>query len=410
MSEVIIAKSAILQSAARKNKNKRIESIDLLRGIVMIIMALDHVRDYFHQDAFHFEPEDLTQTSGLLFFTRFITHYCAPAFVFLAGTSAYLYGTKKSKKELSLFLLTRGFWLIFLELFIVVLFRSFNPAYHYINLQVIWAIGFCMTVLSALIYMKRSLILLTGALLIFGHNLLDNIHVAGNGTPSFIWALLHEAKYFHFGYFTIHVYYPVLPWLGIMMTGYYFGQLYIREYDSKKRKNTLLSIGSAAIALFIILRSGNFYGDSGHWSVQKNTAFSFLSFLNVTKYPPSLLYCLVTLGPSLVFLALAEKPLTSLTTKIAVYGRVPMFYYLAHILIIHILATIGAICTGFKLSDMILNQSVQSTPALRNGYGFNLLTVYMVWAGLVLMLYPFCKWYDHYKRTHQSNQWWLSYL
>ena len=409
MSTITMDHPTIANSASRAIKGKRIESIDLLRGTVMIIMALDHVRDYFHRDAFHYNPEDLTQTSVVLFFTRFITHFCAPVFVFLAGTSAYLYGAKRSRKELSLFLLTRGIWLVLVELFIVSLFRTFNPGYFFTNLQVIWAIGISMMVLAAVIYMNRLFMLLTGILLIAAHNLLDTIHVPGNGIWSFLWAILHEARHFIYGQYDIYVHYPLLPWIGIMIIGYYFGQLYISGYDPVKRRKILLSLGFGAIALFIILRSGNFYGDAAHWSVQKNSAFSLLSFLNVSKYPPSFLYTLITLGPALIFLALTEKPLSALTAKLAIFGRVPMFYYLAHILLIHILATIGAMITGHPLSDMILSTSVFVAPGLKD-YGFNLLVVYAVWIGLILMLYPLCKWFDQYKRSHLSTQRWLSYF
>ena len=194
-----------------------------------------------------------------------------------------------------------------------------------------------------------------------------------------------------------------------MIAGYYLGQLYIPGYDPIKRKNILLSIGGGAIALFIILRSVNLYGDAALWSEQKNLAFSLISFLNVTKYPPSLLYTSVTLGPALIFLALAEKPLNGLTAKLTIFGRVPMFYYLAHILLIHILATIAAMITGYKFSDMVLSTSVLSSPTLK-GYGFSLPVVYAVWAGLILMLYPLCKWFDRYKRNHVATQSWLSYF
>jgi uncharacterized membrane protein len=409
MPTLTMTKPRHVNSTPSTIKIKRVESIDFLRGTVMIIMALDHVRDYFHADAFVYEPTDLSRTSVFLFFTRFITHYCAPVFVFLAGTSAYLYGTKKSKKELSFFLLTRGIWLILAELFILSLFRTFNPAFTYIHLQVIWAIGISMMILAAVIYMSRPFILLTGILIIATHNLLDNIHVPGNGILSFLWAVVHEPAHFTFGHFSVFVHYPLVPWIGIMIAGYYFGQLYIPGYDPAKRKKILLYLGSGAIILFIILRSGNFYGDAAHWSAQKNTAFSLLSFLNVTKYPPSLLYTLITLGPAIIFLAVSEKPLNALKAKITVFGRVPMFYYLAHILLIHFLATIGAIITGYKLSDMILSSSVQSAPALK-GYGFNLFIVYVVWIALILMLYPFCKWFSRYKIDNQSRYRWLSYL
>ena len=395
---------------AMVKKQKRIESIDLLRGIVMIIMALDHVRDYFHRDAFLYEPTDLGRTNAVLFFTRFITHYCAPVFVFLAGISAYLFGAKKTKNELAFYLFTRGAWLVLVELFIVSLFRTFNTTYAYFNLQVIWVIGISMIVLAGIIYLERSLILLTGLLLITAHNLLDHIHVPGNNSFSFLWSLLHDAGYFTFGRVSVHVHYPLLPWLGIITTGYYMGHLYVPGYDPVKRIRTLLSLGFGSIFLFIILRSGNFYGDAAHWSVQKNFLFSFLSFINVTKYPPSLLYSLVTLGPAFIFLAIAEKkPLNAITRKITIFGRVPMFYYLAHILLIHVLAVIAAVATGYQWSDMVLSTSVNKTTSLK-GYGFNLTTVYIIWAALILMLYPFCKWYDQYKRTHQLQKRWLTYL
>src|SRR5258708_16489939 len=209
---------------------KRIESNYLLRGIVMIIMALDHVRDYFHRDAFLYDPTDLTQTSGILFFIRFITHCCAPVFVFLAGISAYLYGTKKSKRELASYLLTRGIWLLFVELFIITLALTFNPFYPMFNLQVIWAIGISMIVLSAMVFMNRQFILLTAIVLIAGHNLLDRVHIPGNGTYSFLWSLLHTPGDFVFGHFTIFIHYPVIPWIGVMALGYYFGSLYNSGY------------------------------------------------------------------------------------------------------------------------------------------------------------------------------------
>ncbi|HEV8285674.1 MAG TPA: heparan-alpha-glucosaminide N-acetyltransferase domain-containing protein [Chitinophagaceae bacterium] len=410
MSNITLAKPIMAHAVPiRKIKAKRIESIDLLRGVVMIIMALDHVRDYFHKDAFLYNPEDLNHTNVFLFFTRWITHYCAPVFVFLAGVSAYLYGVKSGKKKLSFFLFTRGIWLVLAEIFIISLFRTFNPSYHFINLQVIWAIGISMIVLSAMIYMNPRLIALTGFLLIAFHNLLDNIHVTGNGISSFLWALLHEPEYFNIGEVNIHVHYPLLPWIGIMAIGYCFGSLYTPGYDPKSRRKTIFYLGFGAIFLFIILRSPNFYGDAAYWSLQQNAAFSLLSFLNVTKYPPSLLYTLITLGPALIFLALTEMPLNAFTKKITVIGRVPMFYYLVHILFIHLFAVVGAVILGYKWSDMVLSTMVQRAPTLR-GYGFNLFIVYIVWAGLVLILYRLCKWFDQYKRSNQSAKWWLSYL
>ncbi len=397
-----------LEQSNKITKTTRIQSIDLLRGIVMIIMALDHVRDYFHYDAFLYSPTDLSQTSTTLFFTRFITHYCAPVFVFLAGASAFLSGTKKSKKMLSTFLFTRGLWLVFVEVFILSLFRTFNPSYEYLNLQVIWAIGLSMIVLSGLIYLKTSYILVLSLALVLGHNLLDNVHVSGNGFTSFLWAVLHEQKSFTIGYISIFVNYPILPWIGVMALGYCCGSLYTNGFDEKRRRKSLLFIGLGAILLFIALRANNFYGDAANWSSQKNMLYSLLSFINVTKYPPSLLYSLITLGPALVFLSVSERPLKSFGKKIIVFGKVPMFYYLAHILIIHIFASIAALMTGYP-EMLMLNTSVFKTTALK-GYGFNLVEVYIIWVAIIFFLYPFCKWFGQYKTANQSKDWWLSYL
>ncbi len=408
MSTIAISELSIENSLYKPIKTKRIESIDLLRGVVMIIMALDHVRDYFHASAFLFNPEDLTQTNVWLFFTRWITHFCAPVFVFLAGTSAYLYGDKRSKKQLS-FLFTRGLWLVFAELFIVTLEWTFNPSYPIFNLQVIWAIGISMIFLSLMIYMNKYLIFITGILLIAAHNLLDNVHVQGNGIASFSWALLHQPGYFSWGNFSFSVRYPLLPWIGVMAVGYVAGNLFIPTFNPKERKKNLLLSGVGAIMLFIILRAGNFYGDAAHWSLQKNALFTLLSFLNVTKYPPSLLYILMTLGPALICLSLFEKPLNSLTSKITVFGRVPMFYYLLHLFFIHTFAIVGAIISGYKWQDMILSTRVNASPQLK-GYGFYLITVYIVWIGLAIILYPLCRWFDKYKRRNQATKWWLSYL
>lgn len=391
-------------------KHKRVESIDLLRGVVMIIMALDHVRDYFNQDALRFDPINLNQTNVLLFFTRFITHYCAPVFVLLAGVSAYLSGKKKTKKQLSHYLFTRGLWLIFAELFIVGFGWFFNPQYHYFNLQVIWAIGVSMIALSALIFFDFRIILLIGLTLVCTHNFLDNIHIKGNNGTALLWAMLNEPARFSFYQHKIYVHYPVIPWIGLMALGYCMGRLYDPYYfEAKRRKKILLITGIVGITGFVWLRSFNFYGDPSLWSIQKNTIFTLLSILNVTKYPPSLLYILITIGPALIFLSLSEKPLTNVAKIITVYGRVPFFYYILHIYLIHLTATAAAFFSGYRLSDMILSDSIFRTPALK-GYGFNLLVTYLVWIGLIVLLYPLCKWYDQYKRTNLSSKRWLSYV
>ena len=382
----------------------RILSIDLLRGVVMIIMALDHVRDYFHWSAQMYEPLDLSQTTPSIFFTRWITHFCAPVFMFLAGTSAYLIGQRKSKKQLSLFLFTRGLWLMLLELTVVYFGWSFNIHFPLSALITIWALGVSMVALSVLIYLPYKIILAIGIVILAGHNLLDNFHVAGNGLAAFIWDELHDPRVLNFHGHVIITGYPVLPWIGVITLGYCFGAFYNKTFTINKRKKYLLMIGIGAICLFIILRAINIYGDPQRWSSQRTGLFTFFSFMNVTKYPPSLLYALITLGPAVIFLAFAEKPLNKFTKFISVYGRVPMFYYLLHIYFIHFLAMIASELTGFGWKAMVSD----IFPEVR-GYGFSLPVVYLVWVAVVLSLFPLCKWYDKYKMAHKEK-WWLSYL
>lgn len=390
-------------------KSLRIESIDLLRGIVMIVMALDHVRDYFHADAFLYDPTDMSKTSVVLFFTRWVTHFCAPVFIFLAGTSAYLIGLRKSKQELSLFLLKRGVWLIFLELTIVNFAWFFNIQFSLITLFVIWALGVGMIVLAGCIHLPLKLTLALGALMIIGHNALDNFHVDGDGPLSILWSVIHQFQGFSLSdsYF-LFVGYPLIPWIAVMMLGYCFGTFYQASYSQEERRKILLYLGSSLVALFILIRLVNGYGDPNPWSSQSNPVFTVLSFLNVTKYPPSLLYVLMTLGPAILFLAISEKYYGSLSAKIKILGRVPMFYYLLHLYLIHLLAMTAALLTGYDASDMIFNTWVTNSPNLV-GYGFSLWVVYVVWIGVVLILYPLCKWYDTYKAT-QRSKWWLSYI
>jgi uncharacterized membrane protein len=272
----------------------------------------------------------------------------------------------------------------------------------------LWAIGISMIVLSGIIYLPRHLMLLVGILLIAAHHLLDTVHVQGDQLPAILWSMLHDARRFTFDGLIFYVRYPVLPWIGIMIVGYYLGRLYTQGYDALKRRKLLFSLGIGAIVLFIILRFYNWYGDPAEWSIEKNSILSLLSFLNVTKYPPSLLYILITLGPALVLLAGTEKPMNSWMNKIVIFGRVPMFYYLAHILLIHILAVIAAVITGYP-SMIILSNPVNDTATLR-GYGFNLTIVYIIWIGLIFLLYPLCKWFESYRRNYQTQYWWLSYL
>ncbi|MDB5231296.1 MAG: hypothetical protein JWN76_2101 [Chitinophagaceae bacterium] len=382
----------------------RIQSVDLLRGLVMIIMALDHTRDYFHSSAQLYPPLDLSHTSAAIFLTRWITHFCAPVFMFLAGTSAYLVGQRKSKKELSFFLLTRGLWLMFLDLSVIGFGWTFNIHFPAFFFDTLWALGVSMVALSIFIHLPFKVILALGIIISAGHNLLDNFHVQGNNLLAFLWGEVHDQRIFKFGGYTLMTAYPVLSWIGIIALGYCFGALYKNGSDPVKRKRSLLLLGSSAIILFILLRVANLYGDQQLWSAQKSGLFTFLSFINVTKYPPSLLYTLVTLGPAIIFLAFAEKPLNKVTSVISLYGRVPMFYYLLHIYLIHLMAMAAAQLTGFGWKSMI----VDDFPEVK-GFGFSLGIVYLIWIGVVLVLYSVCKSYDKYKTAHKEK-WWLSYL
>jgi uncharacterized membrane protein len=397
-----------MQQDLSQNK-KRIASIDLLRGSVMIIMALDHVRDYFHAGAYLYDPLDLDKASVGLFFTRWITHFCAPVFMFLAGTSAFMIGQRKTKKDLSVFLLKRGLWLVLLEFVLFNFEWNFDISFTNIYFIVIWVLGISMIVLAGLIHLPKKIILLFGIVLVAGHNLLDNIHVPGNTLKAFGWSLLHEQNFFSWQGKNVLVGYPLLPWVGIMALGYCLGELYAPGFGAGKRKKLLLMIGSAAVLLFMVIRFMNIYGDPHPWSQQPSALYTFLSFIKVNKYPPSLLYVLMTLGPALVFLAFTENSKSRVSRVISVYGRVPMFYYIVHIFLIHIATLVAApLFTGYSWKVWILKEPLWFTKSLK-GYGFSLGIVYLVWISVVIAVYPLCKWYDRYKTRHKEK-WWLSYL
>ena len=387
---------------------RRITSIDLLRGSIMIIMALDHVRDYFNADALKFDPLDLSKTNGALFFTRWITHFCAPLFMFLSGTSAFFVSQRKTKKELSSWLIKRGLWLVILEFTVVRFGWYFNLFSPDIDFIVIWALGISMISLGLLVHFPKKFILGFGLLLVLGHNLLDGINVPGQGTAAFLWALLHQVNLFPVGRWQVLVLYPIIPWIGVMALGFCLGSLYSSSFPADRRRKILLWLGLSMIFLFIIVRAVNVYGDPSPRDSGSSAFFSFLSFLRVTKYPPSLDYLLMTLGPGILFLALSERIRGSLSEKIMVYGRVPMFYYLCHIYLMHLLALIATQCCGHRWTDMILNTFPNGEPHLK-GYGFSLGVTYLVWMLVVLSLYPLCKRYDRYKMANKQK-WWLSYL
>ena len=410
-----------------KPERTRIDSIDLLRGIVMVIMMLDHTRDFVHNAVFQFDALDPTRTNVALYFTRWITHFCAPAFVFLAGTGAYLQLARgKSKRELSRFLITRGLWLIFLEITIVRIGVSFSFDYRIFGMfQVIWVIGVSMIVLAALIHLPLSLVTAFSGLMVAFHNLLDGFRVESwrdekspiPGLATKVWILLHQP----FEAFpilpvlspVIFVIYPLIPWVGVMALGYAFGVLY--QKDAAYRKRVLKIIGTTAIVLFIVLRAFDFYGDPQEWSQQKNVVYTVLSFLNTTKYPPSLLFLLMTLGPAILALAYFERKTTPPRNSFAgrvreffiTFGRVPLFFYLLQWFTAHAISVVLHWAFGKPLK-WLFQSPVDWFSALPQGVGFNLAVVYLSWIIGVLLLYPLCKWFAGVKKRRRD--WWLSYL
>ena len=384
----------------------RIQSIDLLKGLVMVIMALDHVRDYFHYSAFFFDATDPEQTTWPIFITRFITHFCAPAFSFLAGTSAFMIGKRKLPAELSSFLFKRGLWLVFVEIIIINFGWKFDINFTHIGLQTIWSLGISMIVLAGLIYLPKKIILAISIVIIFGHNLLDNIHFEG----SYFWSILHEYKQFEFieGHKVLFAY-SLLPWIAVMSLGYCFGSLYDSSFEVKKRKRILNNLGIGSLVLFLILIAINKYGNPVQWTNYGITSKTLMSIFNVNKYPPSLLYLLITLGGTFLFLANAEKLKGKVVDFFCVFGRVPFFYYILHIYLIHLIAVFAAEFTGFGWQVMVSMPTFATRVEALKGYGFNLITVYVVWIIVILLLYPLCKKFDNYKQSHKEK-WWLSYL
>jgi uncharacterized membrane protein len=384
----------------------RLDSVDLLRGIVMVIMALDHVRDFFHHDALLFNPTNLSKTNAALFLTRWVTHFCAPVFVFLAGTGAFLSTRRgKTRAEVSRFLLTRGLWLVLLELTVVRIGWTFDVNYTYNFGQVIWAIGWSMVALSVLIYLPLWAITAFGLIMIGLHNAFDPFRAQSAGVLSGVWATMHTGELTEtYGGISFMPAYPLIPWIGVMAVGYSFGHLFTLERE--RRKKILLYTGLALTLLFIIIRATNLYGDPRPWTVQRNTLWTLFSFVNCEKYPPSLLYLLMTLGPAIALLSFFErvnlKP-SRLAQPFVIFGRVPLFYYILHLYLIHTLAVVFALIKyGSSLREVF------QTGRPPEGYGYSLLVVYLVWAGVILVLYPVCRWFASVKRRRKDA--WLSYI
>ena len=390
----------------------RIDSIDLVRGLVMVIMALDHVRDYFHGPSQHFAPEDLTRTDGWLFFTRWITHYCAPVFVFLAGTSAGLMSSRKTPSALGAFLFKRGLWLIFVEVSIVATAWSFAPwgleqlgGRTGVVMQVIWAIGASMVVLSGAQWLGQRACLFIGVAIVAGHNLLDPIWPATTGpfdTAHPLWVALHAQMAVAAAPFYFACVYPLLPWTGVMLFG--FGVSMLFERPDAARNASLVKWGLALTAAFLVLRALDLYGDPNHWESQaRGPIATVIDVLNTTKYPPSLDFVLMTLGPAAILCAFAEKVHSGIRGILTTFGRVPFAFYIAHVILIHTLSVLLGVAQGFRAS-----QFMTLFLFYPQGYGVSLLGVYVVWAVVIATLYPYCRWMAGVKARRRD--WWLSYV
>lgn len=382
---------------------ERIHSIDRLRGVVMIIMALDHVRDYVAMTTF--SPEDLSQSGTALFLTRWITHFCAPVFILLSGTSAWLHANAKglSTAELTRFLLTRGLWLVFLELTLIS--ASWQFGYSYLILQVIWAIGWSMIALSVLVFLPRWAMGLIAASMILGHNAFDGLSLG-----SAWWKIAHTQGFvpFNFGPLSgAFVGYPLVPWIGVMALGYWAAP--ITTTPAGQRGQIFFTVGIAMILVFVVLRGAGIYGDPGNGPADSHVTthgkgiwFGVLSFINTTKYPPSLLYLLMTLGPAIALMPLLERWRGRLSDIVTVFGRVPFLFYILHIPLIHLFSRAwGRLQYGTSNFDIF---SQQFPP----GYEPSLVRCYLVWIVVVGLLYWPCRAFMHYRR--KRSYWWLSYI
>ncbi|HEX4772600.1 MAG TPA: heparan-alpha-glucosaminide N-acetyltransferase domain-containing protein [Bryobacteraceae bacterium] len=389
----------------------RLSGLDALRGAVMILMALDHVRDFLHVGAMSFSATDLSKTTPLLFFTRWITHFCLPTFMFTAGAGAFLWWRQnnRSQRQLSRFLWTRGIWFVFLELTVMQLAYDFRVSLRYpILLLVLWIFGICMIAMAALVRLPMPGLLGFSVAVIVFHNCLDGISAARFGAAAWLWNLLHQPGFIAGN--TVLVTYTLLPWIGVMAGGFCFGRILL--LDPPRRQRIMRRIGSASIVAFIALRAVNRYGDPAHWSFQKGPLFTFLSFLNCSKYPASLDFLLMTLGPALLVLAWLDRIPLSRGNPFVVFGRVPMFYFILHLYLIHLVTVIMAL---LRYGTAAFSFAFNPVPSMGGpaklfpaNFGYGLLTVYGIWIMILVLLYPLCRWFAKIKSTHRS--WWLSYL
>lgn len=380
----------------------RLDAVDLTRGVIMIIMALDHTRDYFGIPGQN--PTNIATTTAALFFTRWITHFCAPVFFLLTGTGAYLSLRKQSPAQLSRFLLTRGLWLIFLETVVIrCLAYQFNFDFKVTMLVVVWALGWSMIALSLLVRFPLAVPMIFGFSLIALHNAFD-----GGRLTNPLLVILHQPGFvLNTPEHVVFVSYPLIPWLGVTAIGFALGRIY--DWEREKRRMFLLRVGVASCVAFLALRGINVYGDPARWSMQATNTLTTISFFNVTKYPPSLLFLLMTLGPALLLLRALDDVKPRLLTPALTFGRVPLFYFMLHFFFIHLLAVVVCLVRYGSAHWMFESPDLGNYPfTAPPGWGFTLPVVYAVWISVVTIAYPFCKWFAAVKQRRKDA--WLSYL
>src|SRR5262245_29821968 len=405
--------ATVLQPAGTDTASQRayrLTSMDMLRGLVIVIMALDHVRDFFFAGALQ-DPTTDPNVTAVMFATRWITHFCAPVFVLLAGTSAGLMASRKTSSEVGRLLFTRDVWLIFVEMFIVATASTFSPwgiaelgGLIVLPMQVIWAIGLSMVVLAGLQRFGRTACLTMGLVIVSAHNLLDPIWPAtqllDQQWPA--WTALHSQMSVHLGPFLLVFIYPVLAWVGVMLLG--FGIAGIFELPPARRNACLIRAGLALTVAFLLLRAIQIYGDPNPWQLQPaGMTATIIDFFNTTKYPPSLMFLLMTLGPASVFCGIADRFTGGFKGTLVTYGRAPFAFYVAHVFLIHTFSVLLGLAQGFKLRQM-MNVFL----FYPKGYGVELPGVYLVWALVVVLLYPLCRWISEVKARRKD--WWLSYV
>ena len=397
----------------RGRLNARLTAVDALRGAIMVIMALDHTRDFFHAGAMTFSPEDLTRTTPILFFTRWITHICAPVFLFTAGIGAFLRLERpgSTKGQLSRFLWTRGLWLIVIELTVMRLAMNFSLDARYpVLLLVLWALGISMIALAVLIHVPRRVLAIGSLAVMVLHNTLDGLQAAQFGALSWLWQMLHQQGVFMVFGIPFVVAYPVLPCIALMAAGFAAGPIFLLE--PQERRRVLVRWGSGLIAGFVLLRALNVYGDPAPWSVQPTAALTVVSFFRATKYPPSLDFVLMTIGPAVLALIYLERRTLPASHPLVIFGRVPFFYYVTHFWLLHAFASLlawlryGSASLAFLFSPL---PSMGGPPSLfPPAFGYPLWVTYAVWVGIVVVLYPLCRWFAGVKARRRD--WWLSYM